>query len=306
MGSARDADWARAKKLCCLSVEDVRMARELGLNPRKLVKNIPSPSQRWKLPVRDWVRELYRKAHGGPDPWEMPSPRAPRPERPPPPPPVDEFALDEFPELHERYDDEGWLDADPDLRWTLEDEQRSRRRRQEGFRAAADYVAVAYATLAAVERVVLFGSVARPLESERWKSRRSAGGIVPHEYKDVDLAVWVSDVSDLKALQKARSRALGDLLVDTDYGVAHHQVDVFLFEPGTNRYRGRLCCFGECPKGKPECLVPGCGGALFLRQHENFALDPQALEGRNTVLLFDRARPFGPPSLDHWGDQVPF
>jgi len=62
----------------------------------------------------------------------------------------------------------------------------------------------------------------------------------------------------------------------------------------------------ECPKGKPECLVPGCGASLFLRQHEGFTLDPHAFEPQKTVLLFDRARPFGPPSLDHWGDQVPF
>jgi hypothetical protein len=40
------------------------------------------------------------------------------------------------------------------------------------------------------------------------------------EEEDVDL----DDVSDLKALQKARSHAVNDLLVDTGFGVAHHQV----------------------------------------------------------------------------------
>jgi len=30
------------------------MARELGLNPRTLIKNIPSPTQQWKLPVKQW------------------------------------------------------------------------------------------------------------------------------------------------------------------------------------------------------------------------------------------------------------
>ena len=162
MANPRDADWARARKLCRLSGEEVRMARDLGLNPRKLVKNIPSPSQRWKLPVRDWVRELYRKAHGGPDPWLPPLPRAPRKERPLPPPAVDDLAVDELPELDERYDDDSWLEADPDRHWTLEDEERVRRRQQDAFRAAADYVAVAYAALTTVESVVLFGSVARP------------------------------------------------------------------------------------------------------------------------------------------------
>ncbi|MBI4590770.1 MAG: hypothetical protein HY725_18245 [Candidatus Rokubacteria bacterium] len=35
------------------------MAKELGLNPRSLIKNIPSKSQPWKVPVAVWVRELY-------------------------------------------------------------------------------------------------------------------------------------------------------------------------------------------------------------------------------------------------------
>ena len=155
---------------------------------------------------------------------------------------------------------------------------------------------------------MLFGSVARPLERKppRQPRFRQAGVTLPHERKDVDLAVWLSPVTELKTLHRARSRALDDLLVQTGFGVAHHQVDVFLFEPGTDPYRGRLCSFGECPKGKPECLVRGCGATPFLRQHEDFVLDPRALEPRRTILLFDRSRPFGPPSLDRWGEQIPF
>ena len=40
------------------------MARELGLNPHSLIKNIPSPQQQWKLPVKQWVQELYKKKIG--------------------------------------------------------------------------------------------------------------------------------------------------------------------------------------------------------------------------------------------------
>jgi hypothetical protein len=40
----------------------------MGLNPLSLIKNIPSPSQRWKAPVEDWVRDIYesrqRKSSG--------------------------------------------------------------------------------------------------------------------------------------------------------------------------------------------------------------------------------------------------
>lgn len=75
--SARDDDWAKAKKLCRLSAEDVRMAKALGLNPRTLVKNIPNPKQRWKVPVCDWVRELYLHKHGPlPKPVSSPAPAA--------------------------------------------------------------------------------------------------------------------------------------------------------------------------------------------------------------------------------------
>jgi len=59
--SKTDELWAEAKRRCRLSVEDVRMAKEMGLAPRSLIKNIPSKSQPWKVPVRDWIREMYEK-----------------------------------------------------------------------------------------------------------------------------------------------------------------------------------------------------------------------------------------------------
>lgn len=58
----QEEDWARAQRLCRLNVETMRMARELGLNPRTLIKNIPSRSQPWKAPVHVWIRDLYEKA----------------------------------------------------------------------------------------------------------------------------------------------------------------------------------------------------------------------------------------------------
>lgn len=57
----RDEDWAEAKRRCQLNQDDIRKAKELGLNPRKLIKNIPSKSQQWKAPVKYWVRDLYEK-----------------------------------------------------------------------------------------------------------------------------------------------------------------------------------------------------------------------------------------------------
>lgn len=42
------------------------MAKEVGLNPRSLIKNIPSPNQRWKLPVKQWIHKLYEGKTGKP------------------------------------------------------------------------------------------------------------------------------------------------------------------------------------------------------------------------------------------------
>jgi hypothetical protein len=240
--------------------------------------------------VGEWVRELYRKSHGTP----TSEPRPPEPAQEP------DFALENGFETFE--DDAPWLDPDP-THAEIEDEDRFRLRCREAFRTAADYVAEAFARLTFVQRVVLFGSVAQPprRETPRQRRYRRAGARLWHESKDVDLAVWVSELSDLKALQRARGRALNGLFADLEPGVAHHQVDVFLVEPGTDRYLGRLCHFGACPKEKPECRVAGCGAALFLRQHEGFVFDPRSTENGGIVLL-DRAR--GLPSAAD--DDLPF
>ena len=55
--------WAEAQRRCRLSDEAVGMAKELGLNPRSLIKNIPSPKQQWKAPVEEWVRDIYQRRH---------------------------------------------------------------------------------------------------------------------------------------------------------------------------------------------------------------------------------------------------
>lgn len=59
-----DPQWAKAKQVCRLNMEDIQMAKELGLSPRTLMKNQPGPSQQWKLPVKLWIRELHAKRFG--------------------------------------------------------------------------------------------------------------------------------------------------------------------------------------------------------------------------------------------------
>lgn len=62
--SSQEQLWVEAQRRCRLSGEAMRLAKELGLSPRSLIKNIPSPKQEWKAPVEDWVREMYEKRYG--------------------------------------------------------------------------------------------------------------------------------------------------------------------------------------------------------------------------------------------------
>jgi len=57
----KDVEWAEAKKKCRLNEESLKMAKEMGLNPRSLIKNIPNPSEQWKAPVGNWIREIYQE-----------------------------------------------------------------------------------------------------------------------------------------------------------------------------------------------------------------------------------------------------
>jgi hypothetical protein len=273
-----EEEWEKAKKLCRLSNEDIRMARELGMGPRGLIKNIPSPSQRWKAPVAVWIRDLYEKKFGR---KAGTPPALPRIVRNPIPPPEEALDSDDIPDFE---------DYGPPTLDEVTEENELMSRRQKDFRIAADYVAKAFAEFAAVKKIALFGSVASPLVKEvpRFRKFRRARQPLYHECKDVDLAVWLADLSILNSLQRARARALAALLNDYDVGVAHHQVDVFLFAAETDAHLGRLCNFGECPKGKPECLVPRCGSEKFLRQVDGFVLRPDALSPSKTITLFER------------------
>jgi len=51
--------WAEAKKKCRLNEEDIKIAKEMGLNPKSLIKNIPSKREQWKSPVKEWLHEMY-------------------------------------------------------------------------------------------------------------------------------------------------------------------------------------------------------------------------------------------------------
>lgn len=62
MANNKKADeWEEAKKKCKLNAEILMMAKEMGLNPRSLIKNIPNKSEQWKAPVSVWIQDMYEK-----------------------------------------------------------------------------------------------------------------------------------------------------------------------------------------------------------------------------------------------------
>jgi len=195
-------------------------------------------------------------------------------------------------ELHDDlYALEQWRESQPPTRKEIEEQNESLLRDQRKFRNAARFVADAFAHVPAVRKVVLFGSVATPLKKEvpRFRRFRRHRVAVWHECRDVDLAVWVNNLDCLGALRKARIAALRDFEKTSPHGgVAQHQVEVFIMNADGGQHLGRLCPFGACPKGKPECREPNCGQPRFLQQTAGFRLYADALSPHKTVVLFDR------------------
>ncbi len=194
---------------------------------------------------------------------------------------------------------EAWRDLEentPVSSGEIAQENKYMLKRREAFRRVAEMVATGWSKLPFVQKAVLFGSVAAPPTKEvpRFSRMRREGVAIYHECKDVDLAVWGHDRTQLRTLKHAVSAAtnvFNQLICHQELlpGVAHHQVDVFVFEPGTNRYCGRLCTFGQCPKGKPECRVPGCGAQPFLQLYEDFEIHPRVFVERPCAVLFERS-----------------
>ena len=56
--------WVEARKRHRLSHAQVQMARELGMNPRKLGKIDNHKQEPWKAPLPRFIEHLYRKRFG--------------------------------------------------------------------------------------------------------------------------------------------------------------------------------------------------------------------------------------------------
>ena len=56
--------WIDARRKFHLSHEHVQMARELGMNPKKLGKLDNHDQEPWKLPLAEFITKLYFKRFG--------------------------------------------------------------------------------------------------------------------------------------------------------------------------------------------------------------------------------------------------
>lgn len=56
--------WIDARKRHHLSHAQVQMARELGMNPKKLGKKDNHDQEPWKMPLRQYIKHLYFKRFG--------------------------------------------------------------------------------------------------------------------------------------------------------------------------------------------------------------------------------------------------
>jgi hypothetical protein len=168
-------EWAEAKRRCRMSDEAVLMARELGMSPRTLIKNTPSPRQRWKAPVEEWVRTLYEGRFGKriPAPAKSEARAIEQPVEPDPPPDAQNELELARAELFQKFkageiEEEGFFQMDSALEneipvsgGEVNAENRVLLKRYETFRQCAELFAQEARKLDFVQRIVLFGSVAR-------------------------------------------------------------------------------------------------------------------------------------------------
>ena len=56
--------WFHVRKELGLSNTTIQMARELGMNPRKLGRLVPTIGQQWKASLHEFIADCYEKSHG--------------------------------------------------------------------------------------------------------------------------------------------------------------------------------------------------------------------------------------------------
>ncbi len=311
-----DPQWVKAKKLCRLNQDYIAKAKALGLTPKALMKNIPSPQQQWKKPVKQWILELHekrfepkKKPPGGPSQSSVQRPKVADEELP---------ADEDFTELDADENvgwtgDQGLIEEDfglptinlehvPEFYYADDLDWHTHRlaRRQMNLRWAAAALALALKEVSAVDAISTIGSVAvaqfeGPSEA-LWEDPPKRT-----RCRDLDLAVWVTRCDDevLQALAAAVNQTLRSLREEELIQFDWEQLDLYLFEARSDRLLGRLRpSRPEANPADPATTAP------WLEVDPSFEVRPSDLEWPRAVGLYERQPP---PSEGFDGDvEVPF
>lgn len=57
----KEKAWKEAKIRCRLNDDEIQLAKQLGMSPKSLLKNIPGPKEYWKLSVKQWIHSLAKE-----------------------------------------------------------------------------------------------------------------------------------------------------------------------------------------------------------------------------------------------------
>jgi len=175
------------------------------------------------------------------------------------------------------------------IRQTKDTDDKNALKRHQSFIAVALMLAERLTEYPAVERISLFGSLAKPpvLEPHPYSKRlRERGVHIFHSPKDIDLAIWFSSLDNLGAIRKMMTKIVADMAEQTS-GLCDGSVELFVFDHQSGKYLGRVCHFSKCPR-YANCPTQGCGTPKYLKTKKDFVFYPDAISRVNSEILFER------------------
>jgi len=157
--------------------------------------------------------------------------------------------------------------------------------RYQGFTYAATQLAERLIEFPEVERIVLFGSLAKPPFRERYRCKKRIWAF--HHPKDIDLAIWLSSLENLGAMRRTLAMLVPSVFKKAP-GICEGVMELFVFDSHSSKYLGRVCHYKQCPHSNIDCMREGCGKPPHLKIENDFTLRPDAVSRINSQLLFER------------------
>jgi len=171
--------------------------------------------------------------------------------------------------------------------------------RYQGFIYAAQKLAAQLSEFAEVERIALFGSLAKPPFRERYRYKKRIWAF--HEPKDIDLAIWLSSLDNLGSMRRVLATLIPSVSKKAP-GICEGAIELFVFSSASSKYLGRVCHYKKCPRGDSNCMIEGCGKPPHLRIDPEFTFRPDAVSRFNSQVLFERTQGNLPPASNLYTD----